>query len=175
MRLSRTIVYALQTMIQLAEVPSEEAISRGQLAAAGQLPERFLLEILHSLVARGFVRSIRGVGGGFALAKPMEDITLRDLFQAFDFPHQPFVPTVDGQPPAVREQVLETVSQAHIAAVEEFEKLTLAEVRQIGLASGISQSGHASNPNGEASKLIGIPASQNGAAFLQTASRSANS
>jgi Rrf2 family protein len=129
MRLSRTIVYAIHASLQLAEVPGNAAISRGQLAAAGQLPERFLLEILHSLVARGLVRSIRGVDGGFALAKPTDQINLRDIFEAFDFPRQPFVPTINGQPPAIREQLLAALGNAYTVALREFEKLTLAELR----------------------------------------------
>ena len=160
MRLSRTIVYAIHATLQLAEAPDDVAISRGQLAAAGQLPERFLLEILHSLVARGLVRSIRGVEGGFSLAKPMEEITLRDIFEAFDFPRRPFVPTVEGQPAAIREQLLTALGQASTAALGEFEKLTLAELRRNGSASR----------NGLANAIM-----HNGDVSIQTATRSANS
>ena len=40
------------------------------------MPERFLREILHDLVQCGILRSIRGGGGGFTLARRPEDITL---------------------------------------------------------------------------------------------------
>jgi len=136
MRLSRTIVYAIHATLQLAESPGNAPISRSQLAAVGQLPERFLLEILHSLVARGLVRSIRGVEGGFSLAKPIEQITLRDIFEAFDFPRRPFVPTVEGQPAAIREQLLEALDQASTAALLEFERLTISDLRRHGSANG---------------------------------------
>ena len=86
MKLSRTIVYAVHAMLQMAQATSGEPISRSQLAAAGPLPERFLLEILHSLTARGLVRSIRGVEGGFTLARSPDQVTLRDIFEAFDYP-----------------------------------------------------------------------------------------
>lgn len=164
MRLSRTIVYAIHATLQLAEVPGDVAISRGHLAAAGQLPERFLLEILHSLVARGLVRSIRGVEGGFSLAKSTEEITLRDIFEAFDFPRRPFVPTVEGQPAAIREQLLAALGQASTAALRELEKLTLAELRRNGSANGH----HMHNGNGDA--LF-----HNGDAPIQMTNRSANS
>ena len=161
MRLSRTIVYAIHATLQLAESPGDAPISRGQLAAAGQLPERFLLEILHSLVARGLVRSIRGVEGGFSLAKPMEQITLRDIFEAFDFPRQPFVPTVEGQPVAIREQLLTALGQASTAALSELEKLTLAELRRIGSAkatNGVMHNGDAliHTTNGSANSATGL-------------------
>jgi len=147
MRLSRTIIYAIHATLQLAGSPGNAPISRGQLAARGNLPERFLLEILHSLVARGLVRSIRGVEGGFSLAKPMEQITLRDIFEAFDFPRQPYVPTIEGQPTAIYDKLLESLRHAYTAALAELEKLTLAELRRNGLAnSAVSAIGM---PNGE--------------------------
>jgi Rrf2 family protein len=189
MKLSRTIVYAVHAMLQMAQAASGEPISRSQLAAAGPLPERFLLEILHSLTARGLVRSIRGVEGGFTLARSPEQVTLRDIFEAFDYPPRPFVPTVEGQPLAIREQLLTSLGQASTAALGELEKLTLAELRRNGLANRVShngdasvQNGNAANHNGDASKHNGNASSQNGhashhngSASIQTTNRSANS
>ena len=157
MRLSRTIVYAIHAVLQLAESPGDVAISRGQLAAAGPLPERFLLEVLHALVAHGLVYSTRGVEGGFSLARPPEQITLRDIFEAFDFPRRPYVPSVEGQPLAIREQLLAALDQASNAALGEFQKLTLAELRRNRALNGVKQ----------------IEVRQNGDVTMQTANRSA--
>ena len=145
MRLSRTIVYATHAVLQLAESPGNVAISRGQLAAAGPLPERFLLEVLHSLVAHGLVHSTRGVEGGYSLARSPEQITLRDIFEAFDFPRRPYVPSVEGQPVAIREQLLAALGKASNAALGEFQKLTLAELRRIGAADAVGQNGAMEN------------------------------
>ena len=196
MKLSRTIVYAVHAMLQMAQATSGEPISRSQLAAAGPLPERFLLEILHSLTARGLVRSIRGVEGGFTLARSPEQVTLRDIFEAFDYPPRPFVPTVEGQPLAIREQLLASLGQASTAALGELEKLTLAELRRNGLANrvthngdasaangnGPTHNGDASNHNGHVSTHIGNAPNQNGhalnhngSASIQMTNRSANS
>jgi Rrf2 family protein len=203
MKLSRTIVYAVHAMLQMAQATSGEPISRSQLAAAGPLPERFLLEILHSLTARGLVRSIRGVEGGFTLARSPEQVTLRDIFEAFDYPPRPFVPTVEGQPLAIREQLLTSLGQASTAALGELEKLTLAELRRNGLANRLShngdasvqngnaanhngdasnhngdasnRNGDASNRNGDSSNHNGHASNHNGSASIQTTNRSANS
>ena len=86
MQLSQSVTYALQTVLQLAESGEGVLITRGKLAANGQMPERFLLEILHDLVKRGILRSTRGGGGGFALARRPEDITLLDVIEAVDGP-----------------------------------------------------------------------------------------
>ena len=141
MKLSRTIVYAVNAMLQLAQATPGSPISRSQLAADGSLPERFLLEILHSLNARGLVRSVRGVEGGFFLARPPEQVTLRDIFEAFNYPDRPFVPTVAGQPLAIRERLLAAIDQASTAALAELEKLTLDELRRNGTANGQMHNG----------------------------------
>ena len=78
MRLSRTIAYAIHAVLQLGKAPPGLRMSRTQLAATAHLPERFLLEVLHSLVAGGIVRSTRGVDGGFSLTRPVDEITLND-------------------------------------------------------------------------------------------------
>ncbi|HVT30157.1 MAG TPA: Rrf2 family transcriptional regulator [Lacipirellulaceae bacterium] len=130
MKLSRTVAYAVHAMLQLSDAPTGVAISRSQLAAVGRLPERFLLEVLHSLIARGLLRSTRGVDGGFALAMPIDEIKMRDIFEAFNFPSQPFVPDIDGQSSMVRDQLLAVLNRAYSAALRELEKLSLAELHR---------------------------------------------
>lgn len=42
---------------------------------------RFSLKILHKLVAGGIVRSYKGARGGYELARPGEEITLREIIE----------------------------------------------------------------------------------------------
>jgi Rrf2 family protein len=128
MRLSRTIAYAVYSILQLGKAPFGVAISRNQLAITAQLPERFLLEVLHSLNAAGLVRSTRGVDGGFSLARAPEEITLQEIFEAFDYPQSAFVPAFDGQFVQVNDRILETLINARNAALGEFRKVTVAEL-----------------------------------------------
>lgn len=141
MKISRTIVYGIHALLQMAQSTSDGPISRSQLAADGPLPERFLLEVLHSLTARGLVRSIRGVEGGFSLARPPEQVTLRDIFEAFNYPDRPHVPTVEGQPVAIRERLLAALDQASTAALAELEKMTLADLRKNCSSNGQMHNG----------------------------------
>ena len=60
MKISRTIGYAVQAMVQLAETEDVGPVSCRRLAEAGGMPERFLLQILRSLVTSGLLRSTRG-------------------------------------------------------------------------------------------------------------------
>ncbi len=50
------------------------------------LPQPYLEQILLALKGAGLVRSKRGVGGGYVLAQPPEDITLGQIVSAVDGP-----------------------------------------------------------------------------------------
>ena len=69
MKLSRTVTYALKATLQLAQNSPSGPVPCGRLAAQGAMPERFLLQILRSLVTHGILKSTRGVDGGYVLWK----------------------------------------------------------------------------------------------------------
>jgi Rrf2 family iron-sulfur cluster assembly transcriptional regulator len=50
------------------------------------LPQPYLEQILLALKGAGLVRSKRGVGGGYVLARPAEDITLGQIVSAVEGP-----------------------------------------------------------------------------------------
>lgn len=86
MKLSRTVAYALQATLQLAQAPTDQPTPCSRLASEGQMPERFLLQILRSLVTHGILHSTRGVDGGYALKRPADQISLLDIIEAIDGP-----------------------------------------------------------------------------------------
>ena len=86
MKLTRAAVYALLATIQLSESKAAPPLPCSKLAKLGRMPERFLLQILRTLVTRGILDSTRGVEGGYRLARPLSKITLLDLVEAVDGP-----------------------------------------------------------------------------------------
>jgi Rrf2 family protein len=94
MHLSQACQYALLALTQLAEAQSRQdatPIPCSALAKLGQMPERFLLQILRTLVNNGIIRSTRGVDGGYVLAKDPRLVTVADVIDAIEGPitHQP--------------------------------------------------------------------------------------
>jgi len=86
MKLSRTVAYAVQATLQLAEAESLSPVPCSRLAAEGHLPERFLLQILRHLVNRGILHSTRGVEGGYRLDRQPSEISLLDVMEAIEGP-----------------------------------------------------------------------------------------
>jgi Rrf2 family transcriptional regulator, cysteine metabolism repressor len=86
MKLSRTVSYALQATLQLAQSASAQPIPCSRLANQGGMPERFLLQILRSLVTHGILQSTRGVEGGYSLDRDPSEISLLEIIEAIDGP-----------------------------------------------------------------------------------------
>jgi Rrf2 family protein len=84
MKLTHGSGYALHALNHLAERPNGGPVAAHAIARACHIPELFLRKILESLVSAGLLRSARGPGGGYALARPAPRITLLEVVEAVD-------------------------------------------------------------------------------------------
>ena len=79
--------YASRALLSLAMHPNEEGpTSVRDIAERTGLPQPYLEQILLALKGAGLVRSKRGVGGGYVLARDPEEITLAQIIAAVDGP-----------------------------------------------------------------------------------------
>jgi Rrf2 family iron-sulfur cluster assembly transcriptional regulator len=88
MRVSTRGDYASRALLSLALHPLEGPTSVRDIAERTGLPQPYLEQILLALKGAGLVRSKRGVGGGYVLARPPEDIRLTEIVSAVDGPIQ---------------------------------------------------------------------------------------
>ncbi len=131
MKLSRTVGYALQATLQLAQTDATGPVPCSQLAAKGQMPERFLLQILRNLVTHGILQSSRGVDGGYTLERKPEEISLLEVIEAVDGPMQAGAPLGEG---------LSRESQNQLrAALDEVTATSRRQLGEIKLASLIKK------------------------------------
>ncbi len=80
--------YAARALLSLALHAHEgrSPTSVRDIAERTGLPQPYLEQILLALKGAGLVRSKRGVGGGYVLARPPDDITLGEIVSAVDGP-----------------------------------------------------------------------------------------
>jgi Rrf2 family protein len=77
--------YAVRALLALAARHPDQV--RGEdLAAAQELPRKFLEAILGDLRRAGLVRSQRGAVGGFALVRPPDEVSVGQVLRAVDGP-----------------------------------------------------------------------------------------
>jgi len=68
--------------LHLARRAAEGPITGRDIAASEQLPVDYVEQILLRLRRAGLVRSTRGAKGGYALAKPATEISMREVIEA---------------------------------------------------------------------------------------------
>jgi len=86
MRLSHLADYAVVLMTAAARRPAGARLSATELSAETRLPLPTTQKLMGQLASCGLLTSMRGAGGGFALAKPAHDITLADIVEAVEGP-----------------------------------------------------------------------------------------
>jgi len=86
MRLSKKSQYACLALIDLAEHGDRGYVKTADIAKRKKIPLKFLEQIFLPLKQAGYVRSARGAGGGHALAKPADQISVAEILRLFDGP-----------------------------------------------------------------------------------------
>lgn len=87
MRVSTRGDYACRALLSLtlhADAPGPTSVR--DIAERTALPQPYLEQILLALKGAGLVKSKRGVGGGYTLARAPEDIRLSEIVSAVDGP-----------------------------------------------------------------------------------------
>ncbi|QYG92814.1 Rrf2 family transcriptional regulator [Iamia sp. SCSIO 61187] len=86
MKVSTRGDYACRALLSLTLHPEEAPTSVRDIAERTGLPQPYLEQILLALKGAGLVRSKRGVGGGYVLAREPAEITLAQIVSAVDGP-----------------------------------------------------------------------------------------
>jgi Rrf2 family protein len=87
--------YGTRAMLELAQHYGQGRLRMAEIAQAQQLSEKYLEALLSRLRVAGLVSVQRGPHGGYSLARPPKQITLRAIFDVLEGP-EPYVPcTVD--------------------------------------------------------------------------------
>lgn len=86
MKVSTRGDYAARALLSLALHGDEGPTSVKEIAERTNLPQPYLEQILLAVKGAGLVRSKRGVGGGYVLARPPEQITLAQILAAVEGP-----------------------------------------------------------------------------------------
>jgi Rrf2 family protein len=125
---SQTVEYALRAVVYLAsQAPAPRTTE--EIARATKVPQAYLSKVLQNLVEKGIVRSQRGVGGGIALAKEPDELTILEVVNAVDPIKRITTCPLDLAAHGVRLCPLHRRVDNALAAVEKaFRSTTLAEL-----------------------------------------------
>jgi Rrf2 family protein len=91
--LTKKAKYALKAALHLARSEAGASVLIADVAVAERIPKKFLESILLTLKNRGILVSRKGRGGGYALARPADQVSFGEIVRIMDGPLAP-VPCV---------------------------------------------------------------------------------
>jgi Rrf2 family protein len=84
MKISTRGRYGIRLLIDLAEHVHESHVSLASVAERQKISIRYLEQVAVILRRAGFIRSVKGASGGYALAKPSQDIIIGDALRVLE-------------------------------------------------------------------------------------------
>lgn len=96
MKVSTRGDYAARALLSLALRGDDQPTAVKEIAGRTGLPQPYLEQILLAVKGAGLVVSKRGVGGGYVLARPADQITLAEILCAVDATAPPFLEEPDS-------------------------------------------------------------------------------
>lgn len=84
MKITARAEYASLAVLELALRYNGTQVQAREIAEKQQIPLKFLEQIMIQLRNAGLVRSVRGALGGYLLARPPDEISLRDVVEAVE-------------------------------------------------------------------------------------------
>lgn len=84
MKITSSMEYATRLTVSLARVYGQNAVTADKLSALENVPTDYVNQLLLRLKRAGLVASHRGIGGGYALSRPPEDVTLGEVLRAVE-------------------------------------------------------------------------------------------
>lgn len=85
MLFTRATEYALLSLIIIAK--KDEPLGTDVLSKQLDIPKSFLAKILQNLAKKGVLKSFKGATGGFMLAKPPKEISIKEIAEAAEKKH----------------------------------------------------------------------------------------
>lgn len=86
LKVSKLTDYGIGLMTCLARTEGDSPVNARDLAAEMRLPQPTVAKLLKALAGADLLVSTRGAAGGYALARPAEEISLAEMFEALEGP-----------------------------------------------------------------------------------------
>jgi Rrf2 family cysteine metabolism transcriptional repressor len=100
MKVSTRVHYGLRAMTELARWYGEgRLVSTSEIARNESLPLAYLEQLVGELRRAGLVEGIRGVHGGYRLARPPAEVTVGDVYRVLEGEVAPVECTAEGYLP----------------------------------------------------------------------------
>ncbi len=121
MKISTRLDYACRVLAELARLHGSAGLAQIEhLARVEHVPQNFLAQILGELRNAGLITSRRGIQGGYALARPPDQISLYDILMAVESDVLEFSSSQEGRSGRRMRQVWGEVREAMVDKLKSY-------------------------------------------------------
>lgn len=128
MKLTSKGKYAIQAVLDLANNSNGRAVRLSDISERQKISLHYLEQLFRKLRQKNVVRSVRGPGGGYVLAKTPAEITVMDVFASVGEKINYLDSLKTTQEPTKEQQALAGLLTSGNAALTEWLMKTLAEL-----------------------------------------------
>ncbi|MBI4872306.1 MAG: Rrf2 family transcriptional regulator [Candidatus Riflebacteria bacterium] len=130
MRLSKATLYAVNGLVTLAAMKASEPVQLKEIAEARDLPANYLAKIFGQLARAKVVRSYRGARRGFMFSRPIQEISLLEIYEAVEGPMEASDSLLEGKKVAkpAETKFFKRWDKALKAISKELESITLKDL-----------------------------------------------
>jgi Rrf2 family nitric oxide-sensitive transcriptional repressor len=131
MQMTASSGYAIHGLAYLAFRGGDTVIYLSEIAEFFSIPSSYLAKVFQALARGGLVISYRGAKGGYALARPGDKISLREVIEIFEGPIRNECPLMRS-PCNARTlcSVSERLGKAQVAFLDELDRHTIENISQ---------------------------------------------
>lgn len=86
MKITRAVDYGMRGVLYMSMQPEGQMCLLSEICKEQGVPQSFMAKIFQSLSRARIIKSYRGVKGGFALARPPKDISMKEVMEAIEGP-----------------------------------------------------------------------------------------
>ena len=83
---SKGCEYAIRALLHMAPTQESQRFQARDIFNKADIPESFTRKIFQDLVAGGLLSAVPGPGGGYAIVRPPNEISLLEVIEALDGP-----------------------------------------------------------------------------------------
>jgi Rrf2 family protein len=132
MKLTLSVGYGIGVLLQIQGQSQDGPLTAARISRGCRFPPRFLYRVLRKLVDAGLLQGTSGPGGGYALARRPQDITLLDIVRSVDSGVEPgtLEPVCPAQRAAIS-RVNEVCRRSAEHFADELSQVTLADLERL--------------------------------------------
>jgi Rrf2 family protein len=143
LRLSRKTLLALEAVLDVAYNARPDPVQSKDITRRQGIPQRYLEQVMQTLVHRNILKGVRGPKGGYTLARERRKITVADVVRVVDQLDAEADTDPVSQSPLGEQVVAPLWAETREAMLERLEQVTMEDLCRRAAELGIPHGGKA--------------------------------